>query len=156
MGLEIERRYLFNPCKAPTPSSSVHLKQAYLSLNPEVRIRLSDAIATMTIKTGTGIARGEWEYAIPKTDAVDLISLTPWFVVEKRRGVVHFADSEWILDEYLGENSGLYIAELELSSEQQSVQIPPWIDAEVTLNSRYNAASLAQVPYRRRANLEQD
>ena len=149
MGLEIERRFLFDPNAAPQSLTSMNLKQAYLSLSPEVRIRSLDATATITVKTGTGIVRGEWEYIIPMEDAAELMGLTSWSVIEKRRSVAYFAGLEWTLDEYLGENSGLYVAEIEISDRHDDVSIPSWIGTEITYDSRYNASFLAQCPYSR-------
>ena len=147
MELEIERRFLFDPRLAPEASRSLQLRQAYLSVDPEVRVRSSLSGSTITVKTGSGIARGEWEYRIPASDAADLMSLTPWSVVEKVRGVAEFAGSEWLLDIYLGKNTGLCVAEVELSDPQQDVLIPPWVSKEVTDDYRYHPSFLARFPY---------
>lgn len=150
MGIEIERRFLFDPRTTPRSLHVMHLKQAYLSIDPEIRVRSTSKDCTITIKSGKGIARGEWEYYIPPEDAAELMALTPWSVVEKLRSVVEFAGSKWTLDKYLGENVGLYVAEIELMDLRQRFPMPPWIGTEITNDSMYNASSLAQVPYSRR------
>ena len=147
MGLEIERRFLFKSMDVPNVSRGIHLKQAYLSLSPEVRIRSSIGQSTITVKTGVGVVRGEWEYQIPDSDAVDLMRLTPWSIVEKIRTVTEIAGTEWILDMYLSDNAGLYVAEIELSSPEQELVLPSWIEMEVTDDPRYNASYLARFPY---------
>ena len=51
------------------------------------------------------------------------------------------------VDEFLGENSGLVVAEIELQSEDQAFARPDWIGEEVTHDSRYFNSSLSMHPY---------
>lgn len=148
MGIEIERRFLFDPGQAPRAEQSMRLKQAYLSLMPEVRIRTSAFASTITVKSGSGIVREEYEYKIPEVDAVTLMGLSPWLILEKVREFTEFNGLEWVLDSYLGDNEGLFVAEVELEDPEQHVVLPPWIVEEVTSDDRYLSASLAQTPFR--------
>jgi adenylate cyclase len=54
----------------------------------------------------------------------------------------------WEVDEFLGENAGLIVAEIELSSEDQPFARPPWLGAEVTGDARYVNANLAVNPFK--------
>ena len=148
MGIEIERRFLFDPGQAPRVERSVRLRQAYLSLTPEVRIRTSGLASSITVKSGSGIVREEYEYKIPEVDAVTLMELSPWLILEKVRGFTEFKGLEWVLDSYMGDNEGLFVAEVELGDPEQYVALPPWIVEEVTNDDRYLSSSLAQTPFR--------
>lgn len=126
------------------------MKQGYLSRAPgrTVRVRIEDDRAFLTIKgRATGLVRPEFEYAIPIGDADSLLGLTDGPLVEKVRHYVPFGGLTWEVDEFLGENLGLIVAELELSSEDQAFERPPWIGAEVTLEARYHNSHLAVTPF---------
>ncbi len=56
-------------------------------------------------------------------------------------------DREWEIDEFLGRNAGLVVAELEIEDEAAEFARPPWLGREVTDDVRYYNASLAQQPY---------
>jgi adenylate cyclase len=94
------------------------------------------------------LTRAEYEYAIPISDASGLIELCQGRVVEKLRFRVPHDGSTWEVDEYLGDNEGLVLTEIELRSEDEVVSIPPWVGREVTGDWRYYAASLAHSPFR--------
>ena len=69
--------------------------------------------------------------------------------VEKIRYTVRHAGTEWEVDEFLGENRGLLLAEVELESESQEVAMPDWLGPEVSSDPRYRNVNLAQHPYSR-------
>ena len=54
----------------------------------------------------------------------------------------------WEVDEFLGDNEGLVVAEIELESETQIFAKPAWIGEEVSGDSRYTNANLARNPYK--------
>ena len=147
MALEIERRFLFDPASAPNADRAINLTQGYISLDPEVRIRLSDKGSYLTVKHGSGISREEYEYEIPEADAHALLRICRWMIQTKTRGFTCFAGLEWSMDTYHEENNGLYVAEVELTDPAQDVTLPPWVMLEVTDDVRYTSAYLAQFPF---------
>jgi adenylate cyclase len=103
----------------------------------------------LTIKGRTvGATRAEWEYPIPMEDAhAFLDSLCEKPLIEKRRHRIPYAGMVWEVDEFLGENAGLVVAEIELESEHQEFSRPEWIGEEVTQDPRYFNANLLRHPY---------
>ena len=126
------------------------LRQGYLSSDPArvVRVRVEGDQAYMTIKgRSVGATRGEWEYPIPLADANELLALCEQPLVEKYRRRIEFAGNVWEVDEFLGANQGLVVAEIELASEDQRFDKPDWIGADVTHDRRYYNSNLARHPY---------
>jgi adenylate cyclase len=68
-------------------------------------------------------------------------------VVEKYRHWVPFGGHEWEVDEFLGANAGLVVAELELGREDEAFERPRWLGEEITEDVRYYNSSLARYPY---------
>ncbi|HZX26592.1 MAG TPA: CYTH domain-containing protein [Telluria sp.] len=153
MGVEIERKFLLAGDGWRALGRPVLLRQGYLSADPErvVRVRIEGERATLTIKGKTsGATRGEWEYEIPVADAGELLDrLCQRPLIEKYRSRVTFAGKVWEIDEFLGENAGLLLAEIELSSEGEAFEKPDWIGAEVSDDARYFNANLIRHPYSR-------
>ena len=103
----------------------------------------------LTIKgLTTGASRAEFEYTIPLEDARALLALSDGPVVEKNRRVVEHAGMNWEIDEFLGENEGLVVAEVELTSEDQEIDLPQWVGADVTDDRRYFNSNLSTTPYK--------
>ena len=151
MGVEIERKFLVNSDAWRALGQPVLLRQGYLSSDPDrtVRVRIGGEQATMTIKgRSAGATRAEWEYPIPLADAAELLDrLCPQPLIEKYRRRIEFAGNVWEVDEFLGTNSGLVVAEIELDSEAQLFDKPTWIGAEVTHDRRYFNSSLIRHPF---------
>lgn len=149
MGTEIERKFLV----AGTPwqqGTGVPYRQGYLNRDKErtVRVRIAGDKAFITIKGVTrGASRAEFEYAIPVTDAAELLKLSDGPIIQKNRYVIVHEGCKWEVDEFLGDNAGLVVAEIELTSEDQPFARPPWLGREVTDDPRYFNASLASNPY---------
>ena len=103
----------------------------------------------MTIKgRTTGITRGEWEYPIPVEDADELLNgLCERPLIEKTRTRIVHDGMVWEVDEFFGDNQGLVVAEIELTSEEQTFNKPDWVGAEVTDDARYFNANLLRHPY---------
>ena len=151
MGVEIERKFLLAGDGWRALGEPVLLRQGYLSSNPErtVRVRVEGGQGTMTIKgKSVGATRGEWEYPIPLADANELLNrLCEQPIIEKYRRRIPFAGKVWEVDEFLGANHGLVVAEVELDAEGQQFDKPEWIGAEVTDDPRYFNSSLIRNPY---------
>lgn len=153
MGKEIERKFKVHGSayKTESISSSVY-KQGYLSVEKErtVRIRIAGEKAFITVKgQNKGIERSEFEYEIPVPDAeimLEDLCLRP--IIEKIR-YIYMADDghKWEIDEFMGENDGLVIAEVELCSADEPVEIPEWCGDEVSGDIRYYNSSLIKNPY---------
>mgnify|MGYP003599189172 FL=1 len=151
MGIEIERKFLLAGDAWRGLGQAVLLRQGYLSSARErvVRVRIEGEQAMLTIKgANVGASRGEWEYPIPLADAVELLDgLCEQPLIEKYRHRIEHAGMVWEVDEFLGANAGLVVAEIELASEDQPFEKPEWIGAEVSGDARYYNANLIRHPF---------
>jgi adenylate cyclase len=151
MGVEIERKFLLRGDAWKSLGEPVLLRQGYLSSERErvVRVRIENGQGMLTIKgANVGASRGEWEYPIPLADAEQLLDgLCERPLIEKYRRRVEFAGNVWEVDEFLGANDGLVVAEIELASEDQAFERPDWVGDEVTDDARYFNANLIRKPY---------
>lgn len=152
MGIEIERKFLVTGDGWRQPASAqTRFSQGYLSRDPArtVRVRVAGDAAFLTVKGATrGATRAEFEYPIPPADALQLLALCDGPVVEKVRHLCPHAGMTWEVDEFLGANAGLVVAEIELQSEGQAFDRPPWLGEEVTGDARYVNANLAVRPFK--------
>lgn len=156
MSVEIERKFLLkdDSWKASV-SESFDITQGYLCRDPArtVRIRRKGDDAYLTIKGQPQNNDGapvvpEFEYTIPAGDADALLALClPGSIVKTRHIVIHDGN-KWEIDVFHGDNTGLVMAEIELSSPTQNVTLPAWIGQELTGQPRYSNAALAQTPYK--------
>jgi len=145
MALEIERKFLVVGESWRTRNPE-YICQGYLNHDKHrtVRVRIKGRAAYLTIKgKSTGATRSEFEYAIPIDDARQLMTLCENPPVEKYRHTLQQEGSTWEVDEFLGENLGLILAEIELNSEDQPFSRPDWLGKEVTDDPRYYNANLA-------------
>jgi len=114
------------------------------------RIRIQDDKANINIKSATlGITRTEFEYAIPVDDAqlmIDDLCIKP--VIEKTRYIVKHMQHIWEIDVFSGDNEGLIVAEIELSSTDETFEKPSWIGEEVSNDARYYNVCLVKKPYK--------
>ena len=149
MATEIERKFLVQGTQWRN-DTGVRFSQGYLNRDKErtVRVRLAGRKAFLTIKGVTrGPSRTEFEYEIPMEDAEQLLKLCDGPIIEKTRYRIVHQGSTWEVDEFLGENAGLVMAEIELTSEDQPFSRPPWLAEEVTHDRRYYNSNLAGHPY---------
>lgn len=151
MGSEVERKYLVlgDAWRALAPGELY--RQGYLSSVKErtVRVRTTAGAAYITIKGITvGATRAEYEYEIPLDEANAMLdSLAERPIVEKRRHRIPVGDVVFEVDEFLGDNAGLVVAEVELQSEEQAFERPVWLGEEVTDDPRYYNVNLVKHPY---------
>lgn len=155
MPVEIERKFLVvgDGWRALSRSSQWY-RQGYLARGPgpTVRVRRAGSIAFITVKGDGQVARPEFEYAIPVEDAEAMLAdlcLRP--LVEKMRHEVWHAGLLWHVDEFEGGNKGLVLAEVELASVDQCVELPAWAGREVTDDPGYRNSELSRQPLRDRA-----
>lgn len=154
MNREIERKFRVVNDLYKSGSTSCLYKQGYLCTDKErtVRIRIAGEKGYITIKGHTtGCSRAEYEYEIPLADAasmLDTLCVKP--LIEKIRYRCTGPDGKvWEVDEFLGENEGLVVAEIELSGEDEPFARPAWVGDEVTGDPRYYNSYLSQTPYKR-------
>ncbi len=149
MGIEIERKFRVvgdDWRLAPAVATA----QGYLNRDKQrtVRVRIAQDAAWLTVKGASrGASRAEFEYAIPVADAEQLLALCDGPLVRKLRRVVQHAGATWEIDEFQGDNAGLVVAEIELASEDETFEAPPWLGAEVTHDARYFNSNLATAPF---------
>lgn len=151
MAVEIERKFLLkNDSWRDSVIRSHVLKQGYLASSPlpTVRVRTSDNKAFLTIKGRTeGISRVEFEYEIPSDEAIEMLKLSAQTPIEKTRYIVQANGHTWEIDVFEGSNAGLVLAEVELDSEDEKIELPDWIDIEVTSDPRYYNSALSKAPF---------
>jgi len=152
MPKEIERKFLVRKdlWYALPKSPGEEIQQGYLLAEPGlvIRIRIRGNNGFLTIKGITHkMTRDEYEYPVPVDQAEELYELYARSRVEKIRYTMEFKGNTWEVDEFFGENNGLILAEIELTSEDQEFSRPPWLGEEVTSDNRYYNSYLAEKPF---------
>jgi len=151
--LEIERKYLVKKdlwLKTNKPKGE-HILQGYLvsDYNKVIRVRVKGEEGTLTIKGKTiNISRDEYEFPIPANIAAELIQKFAAGFIEKIRYTVYHNSKTWEVDEFLDNNEGLLLAEVELDSEKEIVELPDWIGIEVSGDSRYFNSNLQKYSFK--------
>ena len=149
---EIERKFLVKGDGWRGRTEGVLFRQGYIARTQDrtVRVRVAGEEGTLTIKyRGEGIARSEVEYRIPLDEAQALLDgLDPGEVIEKMRFTFEQDGDVWEVDEFMGANEGLIVAEIELESEEQAFVKPEWLGEEVSKISRYLNVELSKLPYK--------
>lgn len=160
MAIEIERKFLLaSDAWRSEVERSQAMDQGYLGgERASVRVRIAGEAAFLNIKSRQGgAARLEFEYPLPLDDARQLLDqLALPGRIAKRRHYLHRAGHVWEIDEFEGDNAGLVVAEIELGSEDEAFERPPWLGAEVTDDLRYYNSALAQHPYCRWAEHDKE
>jgi adenylate cyclase len=95
-----------------------------------------------------GATRPEFEYEIPMQDARELLDNFAVSELSKVRYKINGNDKIWEVDEFLGDNLGLVVAEIELKSENEAFDQPDWIDKEVTGEQKYYNSNLTIMPFK--------
>jgi CYTH domain-containing protein len=160
MGVEIERKFLVcGDGWREVCGLGVEMVQGYVCVEEHVtlRVRVAGDRGWLTLKGRSvpgELARPEYEYEVPVGEARELLDrFSRYGCVWKRRYVVGVREGEkerlWEVDEFMGENAGLVLAEVELEEEGEEVVLPDWVGREVTGDGRYHNAYLARFPYGR-------
>jgi len=160
MGIEIERKFrVAGEGWRAAAHAVVPMAQGYLNdsasiasgaQNASVRVRIEGDVAFLNIKSREiGPARQEFELPLPVADAQALLKLCVGGLVEKRRHLVRHGAHLWEVDEFLGDNDGLVVAEIELSAVDDTFETPDWLGDEVTDAVRYYNLALAARPFSR-------
>jgi adenylate cyclase len=158
MGIEIERKFLLRDDGwRALVEHSEHIAQGYLvgasalaagHARASVRVRRAGDEAWLNIKAARlGIERAEYDYAIPPDDADALLATLCDGVLSKRRHHVTVEGVLFEIDEFLGDNAGLVVAEVELPRVDASFPRPSWLGREVSALVRYYNVNLIAHPY---------
>jgi adenylate cyclase len=153
MGVEIERKFLVrnDAWRKLARDKGIPIRQGYLTVaqRATVRVRRIGDEARITIKGNvTGLRRSEFEYSVPVADADQMLEqLCRKPIIDKVRYRIPAGGLVWEIDDFFGENAGLVVAEIELKSENDKFDSPPWLGPEVTGMKRYYNSSLALHPF---------
>lgn len=158
MGIEIERKFLLAGDDWRTAvTSSKHIAQGYLVdvralreglTRASVRVRISDEEAWLNIKSvELGVSRAEYELPLPRDDAQSMLDTLCNGVLEKIRHHVEIDGWLFEIDEFLGANRGLFVAEVELPDEHAEFPRPAWLGQEVSRLTRYYNVNLIEHPF---------
>jgi adenylate cyclase len=160
MGIEIERKFLLSGDGWRAAAHEViPMAQGYINdqaamqsgaQRASVRVRIQGQEAFLNLKSRElGHTRQEFDYPIPVEDARALLALCVGGLVDKRRHLVRHEGHLWEVDEFLGDNAGLVVAEIELQHADEVFERPQWLGEEVTDDARYYNLALAAHPYNR-------
>ncbi|MFI8718442.1 CYTH domain-containing protein [Stenotrophomonas sp. NPDC077464] len=158
MGVEIERKFLVSGEGWRAAAHAViPMAQGYVNdtasieagtQKASVRVRVQGDAAFLNLKSREiGHTRQEFDYPIPVDDARALLALCVGGLIDKRRHLVRHGGLLWEVDEFLGDNAGLVVAEVELEQADQAIDLPDWVGEEVTDDVRYYNLALAAHPY---------
>jgi CYTH domain-containing protein len=160
MPQEIERKFLVKNDHWRSLGQGQYYCQGYIVATPErtVRVRVVGDQGWLTIKgASVGISRAEFEYPIPVEDALELLqTLCQPPLIEKTRYRIQLGDLVWEVDEFAQENTGLVLAEVELTDPNQEIELPEWVGKEVSDDPRYLNANLVSHPYSQWAEPEHE
>ena len=151
MSIEIERRFLIknhNWGKFIIRKSDII--QGYLSSCPEnwiVRIRSEDKLFKLTLKKHIIKSKNfEFEYEIPKAEGEIIISQIKNPIIKERFYLI-FKGKEWIIDRFKGENFPLEIAEVELQTIDEQINLPDFLSTEITGLKKFSNFELSSKPF---------
>lgn len=151
--VEIERKFLvLSESYRQEAYKSTRIVQGFLNKHPErtVRVRIKGDQGFLTIKgksNDSGTVRYEWERKITVAEARELLAICEQGIIDKVRYEVKKGDHIYEIDEFFEENEGLVIAEIELSSEEESFEVPEWLGKEVTGDIKYYNSQLSIKPF---------
>ena len=151
MAREIERKFLVSSDAFKVGVTPVFIRQGFISADKDnvVRVRIQGTQGFLTLKgSGSGISRIEFDYEIPLKDADEMLKIMcSGIIIEKFRYVIKYKGHTWEVDEFMKENSGLVVAEIELKAEDEAFHKPPWTGKEITGDPVYYNVNLIQLPY---------
>ena len=151
---EIERKFLVACEFKNLATESFRITQGYLSSisGRIVRVRIKGDKGFITIKgicSESGASRYEWEKEIPVEEVEELLKLCESGIIYKTRYLVPAGNHTFEIDEFYGDNEGLVVAEIELTSENESFEKPVFLGEEVTGDMKYYNSMLMKNPYKK-------
>jgi adenylate cyclase len=151
--IEIERKFLvISDAYKSEAFKQSRIVQGFLNTHKErtVRVRIWGDKGFLTIKgasSADGLSRFEWEKELSIVECEALLKLCEKGIIDKIRYEVKQGNHIFEIDEFLGDNTGLVIAEIELSNETEAFEKPSWLGKEVTGDIRYYNSQLSKLPY---------
>ena len=160
--VEIERKFLLRDDSwRKMVVRSYAICQGYLSTDKRrtIRVRQKGDKFFLTIKAmsakdaSSALSRFEWEREISRQDFEALFPLSMPTPIEKVRYIVPWNDVEIEIDEFMGANSGLILAEIEFHSLEQAAEfvtndsLPSFLALDVSADFRYSNSYLSQRPF---------
>ena len=149
--MEIERKFLVNKCPTLDQYPVIQITQAYVSIQPVIRIRQSNDDFFLTIKSSGAISREEYEMPITDEEFHTLLKKVEGTVITKKRYLIPLEDGLTAeLDVFGGSLSPLTTVEVEFASLEVANHFTPpsWFGKDVSLDARYknNNLSLKGLP----------
>ena len=151
MAFEVERKWLVQALPDQVLAvAAQEIEQGYLTIGEggsETRVRRREGHCTLTVKSGAGMVRGEFEIAITTEQFEALWPATEGRRIQKSRRAVPEEGGVTIeVDVYAGANAGLIVAEVEFDDPWGAEAfIPPyWFGLEVTDDESYKNHRLAR------------
>lgn len=152
--VEIERKFLLKSDEFKREAhQKTRITQGFLNTHKRrtVRVRINENKGYLTIKgksSKDGLSRFEWEKEIDRSDAENLLALCEKTIIDKIRYEVWVDNHVFEIDEFLDENKGLVIAELELNDENEEFIKPNWLGKEITGKKKYYNSMLSRKPFK--------
>ncbi|TDT46126.1 CYTH domain-containing protein [Maribacter spongiicola] len=153
--IEIERKFLVKSDDYKSVASTkTRIVQGFLNTDPNrtVRVRIKGDLGFITVKgksNESGTSRFEWEKEISVDEADSLLKLCEKGILDKSRYEISVGQHTYEVDEFYGDNLGLTVAEIELSSENENFEKPAWLGEEVTGIVKYYNSQLSKYPFNR-------
>lgn len=154
MAKEIEHKFLVKSNRYKQLAQPILYRQGYIPTKKgmTVRVRIAGEKGFVTLKDKTvGISRNEFEYEVPVAEAKQMLdTMCEKPQIEKYRYIIPATEQglKWEVDEFLGDNAGLVVAEIEVPTEDTKFSLPEWIGSEVTGDKKYNNSQLCKRPYK--------
>src|SRR6185369_17273315 len=146
---EIERKWLVEDPPSLVSRKGVRILQGYITVSAEdaeVRLRQKDERFFETVKSGTGLLRGEIEIEVSRKQFKSLWPATRGRRLEKTRYIIKWRGKSIELDVYKKKLAPLKVAEVEFKSRKEATKFspPPWFGREVTDDAEYKNVNLVQ------------
>ncbi len=151
---EIERKWLIDISKVPYDLSAAEpliMEQSYISFSPTVRLRgVNDEKFILCVKSRPqpgSLSRDEFELELSREQYDHLLTKTEGDIIRKRRYCIKDDTGHTMeFDIFEGALEGLAYMEIEFASDDEALSYPDpsWAIKDVTCDSRYKNAVLAQ------------
>ena len=143
--MEIERKFLIDTLPCLDGVRYDEIEQAYISINPEIRVRKKGKKYYRTEKGEGAMVRTEDEWEITEGEYLDGLSKSEGRVLQKTRYYISYKSHIIELDIYSGKHEGLIVCEVEFETEGEalSFEVPEWFGKEITHDIAFRNKMLA-------------
>lgn len=160
--MEIERKFTVRKLPDNLDTYPVHhIEQAYLNINPVIRIRKEDDTYYLTYKGKGLMAREEYNLTLNEESYYHLLEKADGIIISKKRYLIPLEKPQFIsggstmpedytltieLDIFEEPLAPLVLAEVEFGSKEaaESFLPPDWFLEDVTYNPAYHNSSLSK------------